>query len=222
MFRSWTALREAAIELALVQLPGREARFGEPPCADVLEACRAVGDAMRDDLDEPFALFGHSLGGLLAFELARCLRREMRVTPRLLVVAAHRAPHLRSPRAPIAELPDAEFLDALTARMHGRSPIPTRHPGLMRLLLQTTKADYRMAERYELVDEPPLDCAISVFGGADDPHVTHDELEAWRRHTSSTFAHWTLPGDHFFVDTASDSVCSHMLKDLDQASRRAM
>lgn len=219
MFHRWARLSDAAIDLCLVQLPGREARFGEPPLVDVGQVCRAIGDAIGGDLDRPFALFGHSLGALLAFEVGRHLRRTLKLVPQVLFVAAHRAPHVPSPRAPIAGLTDDEFLSVLNARVGARSPVPAAHLGAMRLMLRTTRADYRIAESYRYMEEPPLPCAISVFGGAEDRHVTYDELGEWRQHTNSTFRQRMLPGDHFFVDTSADRVIAHVLADLDDSPR---
>lgn len=215
MFRAWSDSMTAGAELCIVHLPGRESRWHEPPLLEIGEVCRGVGDAIREELDRPFVLFGHSLGGLIAFELGRHLRSSMNAVPKALFVAAHRAPHLRSPRTRIAGRPDAEFLTLLNARHGGVSAPALPHRGLLSLLLQTIKADYGMAESYRYADQTPLACPISVFGGVDDRHVSEQELMAWQQHTSAAFTHRMLPGDHFFVDTMPDRLLSLMLADVD-------
>lgn len=215
MFRPWAAHLHVATELCLIQLPGREARWNEPPLVDVGEASRAVYEAMRHDVDRPFAFFGHSLGALIAFEVARHLRRWMNVVPRALFVAAHRAPQLPNPLPRIAQLPDAEFLSTLRARYGGLPEAAIAQKELMDLVLPTLKGDYGMAENYEYTKDEPLSCPISVFGGVDDRHISHEELEGWRQQTSGAFTHRTMPGGHFFVDRVQVPLISLILGDLE-------
>ncbi len=214
MFRPWAPHIHPDVDLCIVQLPGREARWNESPLLDLGEVCRAVAEAMRHDLDRPFALFGHSLGALIAFEVSRHLRLSMKVIPRALLVAAHRAPHLPNPLPRIGRLPDPEFLQSLNARYGGLPEAAMAHKELMDLILPTLKADYDMAENYRYADGEPLPCAISVFGGVDDQHVSEEELVSWRRHTSATFRHRMMPGGHFFVDHMRGSLIPLLLGDL--------
>ena len=200
MFRPWAADANPDIELCIVQLPGRETRWSEPPWLRMDEVCGAVAAAIRPALDEPFAFFGHSLGALLAFEVSRLLRSSMRVAPRCLAIAAHRAPHLPNRLPRISHLPDAAFVSAIGDR-HGALPGAVEtHRELMDLMLPTLRADYQMAEAYEYVDGEPLPCPITAFGGADDRCVGENEIVAWRPHTSARFVHRMLPGSHFFLD----------------------
>jgi surfactin synthase thioesterase subunit len=190
------------VEVAAVQLPGRGGRFAEAS----LEDAAAVRDAVLAgvELRPPFALFGHSLGALLAFEVARGLEARG-AGPACLVVSACRAPSAPRRRAPISHLSDA----ALLAELAGDDDSAIREviddPELCELVLPGLRADLRMAERYAPLPGPPLGCPIVALGGeADD--VTLDELAAWQSHTAAALAIHRFAGGHFFTRTARDAV----------------
>jgi medium-chain acyl-[acyl-carrier-protein] hydrolase len=216
MFRPWAAHMPPGVELCIAQLPGREARWNERAFLDVCQVSRAFAEAIAFDLDRPFALFGHSLGALISFEVARHLRRSGGPMPRALFAAAHRAPHLPNRLQRIAHLPGAEFLRQLSARYGALPQAVIEQKELMDFVLPTLKADYQMAEWYEYLDDGPLACAISVFGGADDPHVSSDELASWRRQTTAAFIHRTIAGGHFFVDRMQAPLVPLLLGDLER------
>ncbi len=214
MFRPWAAHVPDDIDLCIVHLPGRETRWQEPPFVRLDELCVMLARTLSPALDRPFACFGHSLGALVAFELCRRLHASMRLSPRNLFVAAHRAPHLPNRLPRISRLPDADFVDAVGER-HG--PLPeamATHRELMELMLPTLRADYQMAEDYPYVAAEPLPCPISVFGGADDRYVTKDELTSWRAQSSATCVYHAMTGGHFFVDDFRGAVVSAVLDDL--------
>src|SRR5205823_4375590 len=98
------------VEVCAVQLPGRQNRILEEPYTSLAALIAALAAALGPYFDRPFAFFGHSLGALIAFDLARALRRHGQPEPAHLFVSGHRAPQLPSPQAPTYHLPDAEFL----------------------------------------------------------------------------------------------------------------
>src|SRR5690348_12875642 len=110
-FRSWETALADAIELWRVQLPGRGARIAEPPYTRLRPLVRALAQVLQSATDRPYALFGHSMGALLAYEVALALRADGRPPPRRLIVSGHRAPHLPPPRTPIHQLDDGAFLE---------------------------------------------------------------------------------------------------------------
>jgi medium-chain acyl-[acyl-carrier-protein] hydrolase len=157
--------------------------------------------ALSSLLDKPFAIFGHSLGALIGFELARQLRRQYGVNPVRLFVSAGRAPQVPRRDSPIHTLPAKEFL-AEVRRLNG---IPTElleHEELMEIVLPLLRADFALYETYEYSAEPPLNCPISTFGGLQDSKVSRRDLEAWRDETTASFSLRMLPGDHFFLNAA--------------------
>src|SRR5205085_10328077 len=146
----------------------------------------ALTDALRPHLDRPYAVFGHSLGALVAFEWVRELRRRHWPTPELLIVSGRAAPHLPPRQRPIHTLPEAEFRAEL-ARFNGTPAPVLGHDELMRTLLPLLRADFAAAETYEYVAEPALDVPITAVGGSDDPRATAAELDAWREYTRAGF-----------------------------------
>lgn len=204
-FRSWGKHLPPEVEVCAVQLPGRETRLLEEPYGELAPLLDALSRDLLPLLGEPFALFGHSLGGLIAFELARRLVREHGVAPTRLCVSAFRAPHLPNRLGPFAHLPDEE----LAAAMRALGTIPDevlQDPELRDIVLPILRADFTLAERYAFDDDPTLDCDIAVLGGTEDELVLPEELMAWSRHTRRRCATYLFPGGHFYLETARVSV----------------
>ncbi len=201
MYRRWATALPAGIELAAVQLPGRESRLAERAIDRMGHLVAALATALRPHLDRPFAFFGHSLGALVAFELARRLAREGRPGPVHLFAAARRAPQVAGTQPPCHDLPEPQFRAAL-ARMGGTPPQVLDNDELMRLLAPTLRADFALAETYRYEPGPPLDCPFTVLGGLADVNTSALQLQGWAEHTRSTFGLQMLPGGHFFIHSA--------------------
>jgi medium-chain acyl-[acyl-carrier-protein] hydrolase len=194
----------SSIQVCPLQLPGRESRWREPPPTQLPPLITNLADAIEPLLDVPFALFGHSLGALTAFELARELRRRG-VRGCLKVLASARiAPQETSALPPLSGLSEPAFIAELQARYHAIPDTILADREMMRLLLPVLRADMEMGEKYVHAPEPPLECPLTVFGGADDPTVTLSQLEEWRRQTSASFTVRMFPGDHFFPRTSRE------------------
>ncbi|HET6694524.1 MAG TPA: alpha/beta fold hydrolase [Pedococcus sp.] len=212
-YGSWAgALASAGVDVCPVQLPGRENRFREPRHHRLEPLLEALVSALQRHLDRPYALFGHSLGALLAYELARFLS-GVGVGPDRLLVSGRIAPQLSDPRPPMHGLPDAE----LVARLRELGGIPDavlESPELLALQLPTLRADLAVNETYRHVPGPPLDLPVTAFGGDRDPKVAVAELHAWRRTTRAGFRASLLPGDHFFVARNRDLLLKELGVDL--------
>jgi medium-chain acyl-[acyl-carrier-protein] hydrolase len=172
----------------------------ETPITRLSPLVQALAQALVPLLDIPFAFFGHSLGALVGFELARELRRQSGVQPVRLFVSADRAPQIPLPERPIHALPEGEFLLELR-RLNGTPGKVLEHAELMRIMLPILRADFAVYETYAYSAEPPLDCVISSFGGLQDRKVCRSDLEAWRDQTRASFSLRMFPGDHFFLNT---------------------
>jgi medium-chain acyl-[acyl-carrier-protein] hydrolase len=193
----WVREWPAQIELALAQFPGRDRRLRERPAADMGEVVGRLADAVTPLLDRPLMLFGHSLGALIAFELARELRRRGLLSPARLIVSCRCAPD-EAPRAPqvSADAPEAEIVSELR-RLSGTPPEVLGHAELMGVLVSIFRADLAVEASHRFAAEPPLDCAITAISGTADPDVSTGDMEHWRRHTASTFESRVFEGSHF-------------------------
>jgi medium-chain acyl-[acyl-carrier-protein] hydrolase len=202
------------IQVCPVQLPGRENRLSEPPLNRLPHIVENVARALSPYLDVPFVFFGHSMGALISIELARALRKTGAPIPRLLAVAAYRAPHLLPVNPPIHHLPDPVFLDELSRRYDGIPAAIAENPELRELFLPLLKADLAVIETYTHLSVPPLECPMSAFGGLQDPQVSHADLAAWSIHTSSKFKLRMLPGRHFFLNVSRTLLLQALAEDI--------
>jgi surfactin synthase thioesterase subunit len=205
-FRAWQSQVPLDVAVYGVQLPGRESRLRERSYTRLSALVAALADVMSPHLDVPFALFGHSMGAWICFELARELRRRYDAAPVHLFVSGRRAPHLPSQHSALHRLSDADFVQALVQRYGGIPEMVLRDPELLQLFLPILRADLTLVETYQYAHEPPLDCPLTVFGGANDATVGPAELAAWSDETGGPFALRMLPGDHFFVQSAREAV----------------
>jgi medium-chain acyl-[acyl-carrier-protein] hydrolase len=206
VYAPWARQLRSDVEVCPVQLPGRESRLGERPHVRLSELLAEMGPALEAELDVPYVLFGHSMGALIAFELARELRDQGRPGPALVVVSGRRAPHLAGRRSPFGHIPDAEFITEIRHRYDGVPDQVLREPDLMALLLPALRADISLIESYAFQEAPPLDCPIVAFRGDDDPETTDAEVAAWGQHTSAGFRQQRFPGNHFFVRNAGAGI----------------
>jgi surfactin synthase thioesterase subunit len=150
------------------------------------------------DFKPPFALFGHSLGGLVAYEVARTLFERRRDEPAVLVVSGCAAPHLPRRRAPIHDAPNEILLEELELEGGPLTDALADDPELFELVLRAFRADCEVVETYEhAVDARPLACPIAAICGSDDGSV-RDRIDAWSKWTSAAFGRRLAPGDHFY------------------------
>jgi len=217
MFRTWSESLPPEIEVRPVQFPGRENRLLEAPFSQLFSLIESIAQALLPYLDMPFAFFGHSMGALVSFELARYLRRQHSLSPLHLFVSGRRAPQLPDPDPPIHHLPQAEFLEELR-RLKGTPEEVLQNAELLHLLLPLLRADFALCETYFYTPEEPLLYPITAFGGLQDDEVSRDVLTAWREQTRSSFKSRFFVGDHFFLHKERVSLllalCQDLLNDL--------
>jgi medium-chain acyl-[acyl-carrier-protein] hydrolase len=213
IFRQWGGLLPSEIDVCPIYLPGRESRLREPAFTDMTTLVQTLTDVLRPYIDVPFALAGHSMGGVIAFEFARALRANQMRDPAYLFVSAQRAPQLPPRHAPIHHLTGEAFNKAL-ARLGGTPQAVLEHKELMELLFPVLRADFTLYENYSYTSVSPLDCPISAFYGEQDHLVSEYELAAWREQTSSTFAVRGIPGNHFFIHGSQEPFLHSIAGDL--------
>lgn len=193
-FRPWRQWLPPEVDLTAARFPGRESRFREAPIDDLdLLIADILGEFPIGD-GTPFTLFGHCSGGLIAFELARALRRRGGPLPSHLVVASEPAPSL--PRD--HPVPTAEQVRGLLRRGGYTKDLLLDREDVLSLMLPAIEADFRLTHRYRYQVGPPLDIPVTVLAGRADPVLDLDGYQAWQRETTADFAVELLPGDHFF------------------------
>jgi medium-chain acyl-[acyl-carrier-protein] hydrolase len=184
------------VHLKVAQLPGREGRFREQPYRDVRALTSALLPAVEALADRPVVLFGHSLGALAAFELAREMRRAGLPAPAHLYVSGRQAPHVGLRGRATWDLPDDALVAALR-ELGGTPDTVLGDPELFALLAPVLRADLEMNERYEHTPDEPLTTPITAFAAASDPRAAPGEVAEWAEHTTSRFALVKVDGGHF-------------------------
>jgi len=204
-YQPWPALLPDNVEVCAIRLPGRERLISEQPFHSMVPLVDWVRNLIQPLLSCPFVVFGHSFGALVAFEIARSLRRHALPEPSHLLVSGHRAPHLPRTEPKVAAWPDTEF-SAYVERMDGMSAAVLAHPELRTLVLPTLRADFAVIESYEYSPEPPLGIPVRAFGGAHDPLVPVRDLAPWNTHTRGPFMSRVFPGGHFYLHEQRDAL----------------
>jgi medium-chain acyl-[acyl-carrier-protein] hydrolase len=213
IYRKWEALLAPRIEVIAVELPGRGARHGDAPFTALEPLVRALVPELSADLEQPFAIFGHSMGALIGYELAQALLVSCGKQPRRLFVSGRRAPGLPDPRKPTYDLPDREFMAELR-RLQGTPADLLANAELMSLMLPMLRADFQLTETYTHRPGPLLNCPVSAFGGLMDADVDTDALSAWRAVSTGPFTLRMFEGDHFFIHSAAQSIVRMIELDL--------
>ncbi|NKE57569.1 thioesterase [Lentzea sp. PSKA42] len=217
-YRAFAPLLAPAAELTVVRLPGREARIGEEPHRKLTELVPRLAEELEECLDvgtRGLAFFGHSMGALVAFELARHLRRTGRRLPDRIIASGRPAPHVPYP-------PGYEFVhrlpeEQLIRRLRGYQGTPEEllaDTDLLRMFLPTLRADFEVVETYEYYPELPLPCGISAYGGMSDEEVPPATVASWAEHTSGAFRLRLFDGGHFYLEESRAHVARVVLEDL--------
>ncbi|WP_280250198.1 thioesterase domain-containing protein [Nocardia abscessus] len=183
------------VELCVIELPARQRHLAQTPIrrfTDLLDAALARVVPLTD---LPFAFFGHSLGALTAYEVAR--RLPAGIVPRALFLGGAVAPHLPRPGR-LSELSDHEFVAAV-GHYGGIPPEVRETPEVMALFLPALRSDFEIFDDYRFTPATAPSCPAHLFGGRDDRQVAATQLEAWRDVLPGLRSTELLPGGHFFL-----------------------
>ncbi|MGW0391208.1 thioesterase II family protein [Streptomyces sp. NPDC003042] len=211
-FAPWRLVPPPGVELATVELPGRGVRSAEDLPDTLEELADAVIDGISDEFDEPYALFGHSFGALLGYEIAVRVARRGLTPPRALFVSASRAPHTPV-RKRISDLDDSGLLAWLDG-FGGFPPDLARYPAYLRYALRTVRRDLALTETYLAAGPEPVTCPLHVLGGAEDPLVSGAQLERWRDCAAADFTVRLLPGGHDYLFTGAAAALGALVATL--------
>ncbi|WP_166461997.1 thioesterase II family protein [Paracoccus alkanivorans] len=223
-FRGWPEALSGCCDAIPCDTPCTSRPYIDPPEPLTIQDM-AMRQAMRLARHPgPFAIFGHSMGALVAFETACHLRRMRAPMPRLLILSAHRAPHLPSRRDALHMLPDADF-DARLATYSGTPDEVLQDAEMMELFRPLLRRDFAACENYRLTSGPPLDIPALCLGGTEDPDIPPEDLSAWSQHFTRLPGLGLLPGGHFYFRDSFPAQVMHIKGALwglnpDRAGRR--
>jgi medium-chain acyl-[acyl-carrier-protein] hydrolase len=221
-FQPWANKLPSWIELVGVQLPGRWNRIQEPAFLRMEQLTPVLGEVFIKELQEsagnPYAFYGHSLGGLVAYDLIRFLTIKALQLPVHIFISSKRAVNLPYTGLTIYHLPDAEFEKTITYLYGGLPPEIASEPDMKKLFLDITKKDMELLDTYTFNAEPLINVPMTVLGGTDDHVVTIKELQPWQELSSATVELQQFPGGHFFLrDPESEpKVIDIIVKNLEQ------
>jgi len=212
IYRPWNGAPLEQVEVCPIQTPGRENRIADKPFTHLRTLAKAVADVIP--LDKPFALFGHSVGALLCFEVARELRRRRAAVPFHLFVSGCSAPNLCPNRPPRFNLTREQLL-AEIRKLGGTPEEVLEDSELLDLVLPAIRADFSLFDTYDYRDERPFDFAVTALTGDADPEVDSLETLQWHIQTDNKFQHYQFPGNHFFLHESSGDVRALIAKEVD-------
>lgn len=218
-YHRWHAAAPASVHVCAVEQPGRGTRVGEPAQEDFSTLVRDLADRFEEIEPGPFAFFGHSMGGLVAYELTRELRERGSRGPMRLVVSASAAPGTPRVRRSLAGADDAAVCEELRD-LGGTPEWVLDDEDLMAMALPAVRADYAALDSYRPRQHAPVDVPITVLGGRDDPIVPPEHLEGWRRATTAGARTRLYPGGHFYLHDHAEHILASVESEVSAGRSR--
>lgn len=204
-FRPVPFALKSEVDVIAVQYPGRQDRRQEPPLTDLRTLAARIYEVLRIQQPElPLVLFGHSMGAVVAFEVARLCEADGR-RPARLIVSGRRGPAVHEAGEAVHQQDDQGILNEIR-RLNGSSSAVLDDPDLTRAALPSLRADYCAIETYRATSEDVVDCPISALTGDDDPKTRVEAAKEWRNHTTGTFDIEVFRGGHFYLIDEMDRV----------------
>lgn len=215
MYLRWRRLLPAWVQVLPVELPGRGTRLGEPFVEDFASLVSRLCDEHAAAMDGCFMLFGHSMGGLLAWGIAQQRRERGLPLPAALFVSGCPAPTQRDPQRFAGKDSDAQLIADLR-RQGGTPEAVFASPEMLRITLDALRADYRVCASVPVLPSPPLPVPLHAFAGRDDD-IAAPRIDVWRRETCAPFSLTWFEGGHFFVRQSEPQLLAALLSAMQTA-----
>ncbi len=211
-FRPLAKLAASEYEICAVELPGRLGRLEDRPIGEIHELVGAIYSAIKSELiARPTVFLGYSFGSLIAFELARLLKKNHGNCPKGFVVLSREAPESKSSQQPLHKLPMREFLLGLEKRYGFVQKMLLESEELQKMVEPAMRADFSVFENYNYAPGEVLNCPITVIAGTDDKSVQLTNLENWRNETSASFELKRITAGHFLL-AGNERLVAEVLK----------
>jgi medium-chain acyl-[acyl-carrier-protein] hydrolase len=213
VYRAWPKALMPAIQVYPVEIPGRATRAHEPCLRDLDMLVAAAHGGLQKYFDRPFALFGHSMGALIAYELARSLSESQIRYLVGLIVSGRRAPHIANTPSALYNLNGDEAITTLR-KLGGTPQAILEDQSALETLLPIIRADFEMVRRYKYRSGAKLCCSIVTMNGAEDHQVSKYDIEEWQACTNGQIRSYTLPGNHFFLESQATAALELLRTEL--------
>ncbi|MFD2054854.1 SDR family NAD(P)-dependent oxidoreductase [Mesorhizobium calcicola] len=213
-FRTWSDYLPDDVDLICLDLPGRGKRSAEAAIRSMDVLVPMVTEALRGYNDRPFVFFGHSVGALVAYEIARSLEKASLPCPFHVVVSAHPSADVPADEPPMYIYADDKLTDVIRSLGLVPKEALANEELLNNFILPPMRADFELAETYDRNLPTPLRAAITAMGGVQDETINANDLDEWRRLTTSRFARIMFDSDHFYTHSMTEEVVSTLLREV--------
>ncbi|MCH9807192.1 MAG: SDR family NAD(P)-dependent oxidoreductase [Alphaproteobacteria bacterium] len=218
-YRDWGRVLPDRVEVIAIAPPGRGARFREPAITQMAAMRAAIADALAPIIDKPYAIFGHSVGALTAFELALELQARRAPPPMRVFLSSYASPQVAAIAETFHDRSEADLLQFLDGLGHDAlfdAPASDMDAELRQHMLKAVRADFKLAETHRVTNGARLQSPMTILGGACDPTLPPSALDGWSQHAADSFEKHIFPGGHFYTETARDELLDLIASSMDR------
>lgn len=213
-YTSWSKFSPEWIEISSIQYPGHETRILEPLSDNFNELVDSISESLISYVTAPFAFFGHSMGGLFAYEIARKIRSKNMNEPFVLFISGRNAPNSQSILPPISKYPEEAFIRELNNR-YGKLPNEIiDEPEIRKIYLPILRNDLSLVETYSHAVSTPLSSPIFIYCGTKDSLTEREKMLGWHKLTTGKITERWFDGDHFYILDQKSKLLNNLFKDL--------
>ena len=205
-YAKWYTHISSHVDVFPIQLPGRESRMKEKPIRDMNEALERIIRHIEPLLTENYSFVGHSMGSIMAYEVAKRLAQKKCKMPERIYISGALPPDLLGQSEKIHEMSDEDFCNRLMG-YDNLQPDMLEHEEFYKFFLPIIRADFEMIETYRPMGYWKMPCDVTILSGTEDPFVPIENLEQWDRYCEKKPDIVTFSGNHFFLKEHVEEVC---------------